>query len=148
MMNTNESKRYDNILIYQVRAVAIERGANKFYPGCVCANGHFCEWYTLANQKVGKCTDCNREQARTETSRNYQRRYYRRHRDELLARDKEYKASHAEQIRKRTREYRERNRELIAKCKRRWYERNRAEVAAYNKAYYRERKERMVASAL
>lgn len=67
--------------------------------------------------------------------------YYIAHRDEIIARVREYSANNKEKISDKGRNYRQRNLERLKAYRRRWYVDNREKSKDYSRAYYQSHKE-------
>lgn len=70
------------------------------------------------------------------------RRYYEKHREEILAKNRQWQAENKERCRLQKLEYRAKNREAVRARSKRWADKNRDKILAAKRAHYQKNKEK------
>jgi len=78
---------------------------------------------------------------RAKRRRNWTRRYYDRHREYLLARNREWCEKNKERVKEYRRQYQQQHREEIRAYSKKWYEEHKEERKRRSKRWYEEHKE-------
>ena len=79
---------------------------------------------------------------RSMNKKEYNKKYYKEHRDEMLAHMKQYYKAHQDEELAYQKQWYETHRDEIAVYKKQWYERNRDRKLAYDKLYYEQNKDK------
>lgn len=134
------------------RAEAKSQGLKRYFSGLPCMHGHVAERFTSS----GRCTECQRNFAHSDISREkaanyraekrdhlleYNKKHYQENRDRYRAQQKEYAVKNAEALREKQKLYRDGRKDVMAEYKRQHYARNRDAILEKCRLYHLENAE-------